>query len=158
MPSVTGESQTSEEYAPHLYYKGQYVGEEEAKKLRECDRIARKENIDALLKATGVDCAHFDYDSKKYDFEKQGDSWQIQKQRVVVGVLHRGGYVEVRYGVNFNVHEPAALRQIELAKELCDKLKDAGCNSLVEIPPQAVVKSELEKLMQYTQRVYEMFK
>jgi len=125
---------------------------------------AEKKGIDSLLKITGVNLTQFDYEKLGYTFEDNlgCGKWAIREEqderRQVIGILHKEGYVEIRYDTEFLRCEVVHLRQIEHAKQLYNNLINAGCTSIVELPPPKVVRTELEKLMAYTQRVCEMFK
>src|SRR3989344_4894347 len=50
MPNIIGGDQFDEDYAPHLWYKGKLVGEEEANRLKERDKEG---NLVGALNAKG---------------------------------------------------------------------------------------------------------
>ena len=154
MPGCHGGDQSDEEYAPHLWYKGKFVGEEKAKELRDRDEKLRKDKIRLLLNK--LELQDFDYEKDGYVITDQ-DPWNIKKEGFKLGIIHEEGYVKIIYEIRCPL-EPTVLRQVELAGELATELRNYGCNQLIELPPRNVVVPQLEEIIKYSIEVIRKFK
>jgi hypothetical protein len=155
MPNMFGGDQQDEDYAPHFYYKGKYVGEKRANALRARDEKKRKDKIRTLLDRLGL--SDFDYEARGYAVTDE-DPWNINKEGFALGIIHEEGYIKIKYEIGLSLHEPTILRQVELAGELAIELRNHKCNQLIELPPRNVVIPKLEEIIRYSRNVVRKFK
>ncbi|MEK6938246.1 MAG: hypothetical protein AABX04_04340 [Nanoarchaeota archaeon] len=146
MSGCDGGDQLSEEYAPHLYYKGKFVGEEEAKRLKERDEQMQqrenKERLKALKKEAGAE----NYNFSGYEIDPL--SKEVRKNSFLLGRL-QSGYIELTY-LPYGSTPVKSLadmyNQWAYAKELAEDLQQSAVE-IIEIPPRAVLKEKLEHLV-----------
>jgi hypothetical protein len=155
MPNMCGGNQFDEDYAPHLYYKGKFVGEEKAKQLEAKDEERKEERRRAMLMEMGLD--DFDFEANNYITTNESDL-KIKKEGFKLGIISREGYIEITYQIGLNPHESPVLKQVELAGELARKLRDNGCKQLIELPPRKRVIQRLEEMAKYSEQISEKFK
>jgi len=155
MPNAIGGDQYDEEYAPHLYYKGKFVGEKKADQLKARDEKNRKDEIRGMLDKVGL--RDFNYEARGYTITDQ-DPWSIDKEGVVLGSLHGKGYVNIIYQIGLSPDEPTILRQVDLAGELAAELRKQGCDQLIELPPRNVVIAKLEEIILYSRKLVKKLK
>lgn len=114
-----------------------------------------KDRIRTLLDKLGL--GDFDYETNGYAITDQ-NPWNIHKEGFVLGIIHKEGYVKVKYEIGLSPHEPTILRQVELAGELATELRSYGCNQLIELPPRNVVIPQLEEMIKYSRSVVKNLK
>ena len=154
-----GGDQYDEDYAPHLYYKGKFVGEKKAKKLEERDKTREKTRIRSQLTRLGIgEEFNFEID----DFSRDEGGYRIRddiikREKFELAKIHKH-YIEVNYKIGLDPHEPTILRQVELARKLVTELNNYGCNQLIELPQRNVVIPKLEEMVKYSKKLIKTFK
>ena len=161
MPNIIGGDQFDEDYAPHLWYKGKLVGEEEANRLKERDKqlqitLARNLSFGVYPMST----EEYRIYAKNSTYEKSGP-WEIRdKEGNLVGALNAKGYVEVRYGDGSGIatNREINLAQIRSAREFSVRLRELGCMQLIEVPSPKDVLTGLEEILSFMPDLILLFK